>query len=243
MKKTINLNGASSSARKDGTIFNRSFNANAIEEAKANDELSDRSADGALAAAAKGISPSKNKRNSMKDKRPVKKATKKPVLRIRQGFGEDDEERVGGARLGGGRSSFKLGLREDINNLGATFGLMKQNSLEYNFDLAEYRNTTSTSFLANIARTLSDKTGEDYDMDKLADDTTCFSANAVIYNDVPNPTKTKCTLVIVQGYVFIRFRSNENLVLTNFHISDIKLLCIALKVPTAAAFELQPEIQ
>jgi uncharacterized membrane protein len=90
---------------------------------------------------------------------------------------------------------------------------------------------------------LSDKTGEDYDMDKLADDTTCFSANSVIYNDVPNPTKTKCTLVIVQGYVFIRFRSNENLVLTHFHISDIKLLCIALKVPTAAAFELQPDIQ
>ena len=119
---------------------------------------------------------------------------------------------------------------------------MKNTKLEYNFDLAEYRNNTSTSFLANIARTLSDKTGEDWDMDRLADDTTCFSSNAVIYNDVPNPTKTKCTLVIVQGNVFIRFRTNANLVLTNFEIADIKLLCIALKVPTAAAFELMPEI-
>jgi hypothetical protein len=108
---------------------------------------------------------------------------------LRLGFGEEeDAARVGGARLGQGRSSFKLGLREDPNNLGATFGLMKSNSLEYNFDLAEYRNTTSTSFLANIARTLSDTTGQEYDMDMLAEDNTCFSANAVIYNDVPNPT-------------------------------------------------------
>jgi hypothetical protein len=71
LTQSINLNGTpTKSGNKDGTIFRKTSNVEStIQEVHANDEVSDRSADRAHEAAAKGISPCKKNRTSFKENR------------------------------------------------------------------------------------------------------------------------------------------------------------------------------